>query len=266
MKFTFLCLVPCLFLACAARSKPQTATFDSVRCFKVTQVSPLRNYFGPVVHYDSFYAYIYTYRNQLLYRTSYIYTTTKVEDSVVVDDSILIRYKDLVLTQDQPYGGLYDMESGIYNKKVRADSMLKQLSVIGTGIFNGPMEADTLLMQRNWHPHGDTTLFEEYSAKLKRDTTFKIFSNLKLWYIRPIKGCPFSFNSRLDSIRGQQVCRVSINNRIEFVIEGKPRVSAFTQNYTLQEIPVTNAAELLPIFERQKRGEYSVQVTDALKE
>lgn len=266
MKLTFLCPLACLFMSCAAQIKPQATEPDGIRCFKVTQISPLRDILAPVLRYDSFYAYIYTYRNQLLYRTSYIYTTTKVQDSMLVDDKVMIRYRDLVLTRKQPSAALYDLDAGIANKKVSADSMLKQLSVIGTGIFNGPMNADTLLLYRNWQPDSDTTLIEEYSAKLKRDTTFKVFSTLKLWYTKPLRGSPFSFNPRLDSIRGQQVCKVYINNRIEFVMEGKPRVSSFTQNYTLQEIPVTNAAELLPIFERQKRGEYNTQVNVILKD
>lgn len=258
MKLTLLGLLAYLFMACAAQTKPQTKEPDGIRCFKVTQTFPVRNELGQLMHYDSGYAYIYTYRYQLLYRTSYIYTTYKTQDSAIVPDKISIRYRDVVITGGQPYGALYDTDASIFNKRIRVDSMLKQLSIIGgTGIFNGPMAIDTVLLYRNWQPDKDTTLVEEYSAKLKRDTTFKIFSTLKLWYTKPIKGCPFSFSSRLDSIRGQQVCKVFISNRIEFVMEGKPQVSAFTQNYTLQEIPVTNAAELLPIFERQKRGEYA---------
>jgi hypothetical protein len=266
MKLTLLGLLACFFLACAPKPKLQAKAPDAIRCFKVTQTFPYRDYLGQVVRYDSFYAYIYTYHNQLLYSTSYIHTMHGQQDSLPLDDKVTIRYRDFVFTQQQPYGALYDDDAGIFNKKVPADSMLKQLWVTGTGIFNGPSLVDTVLVSRNWPPHGDTTLVEEYSGKQKRDTTFKIFSTLKLWYGKPIKGCPFSFNRQLDSLRGQQVCRVYINNRIEFVMEGKPQVSAFTQNYTLQEIPVTNAAELLPIFERNKKGEYNAQVADVLKE
>jgi hypothetical protein len=266
MKWTLLGLLACLFAACAAQTKPQAKEPDGIRCFKVTQIFPVRDYLGQLVHYDSFYAYIYTYHNQLLYRTSYIHTTYKTQDSAMVPDKILTRYRDMVITRGQSSAALYDGDVGIINKKVSADSMLKQLWITQLGIFNGPSMLDTVLVSRNWPPQGDTTLVEEYSAKLKRDTTFKVFSTIKLWYTRPLKGCPFSFNRQLDSLRGQQVCKVYINNRIEFVMEGKPQVSAFTQNYTLQEIPVTNAAELLPYFERQKRGEYSAQVADVLKD
>jgi hypothetical protein len=275
MKLTLLGLLACLFLACAPRPKPQATapkpkqatatTQDSIRCFKVIQTFPYRDYLGRLMRYDSFYAYIYTWHNQLLYRTSYIYTITKVEDSILVIDKILTRYKDLVFTRGQPSGALYDLDAGIVNKKVPADSMLKDLWVTRSGIFEGPSIVDTVLVSRKWQPNSDTTLVEEYIGKLKRDTTFKVFSTLKLWYTRPLRGCPISFNPRLDSLRGQQVCRFYANNRIEYVMEGQPIVSAFTQNYTLQEIPVTNAAELLPIFERNKKGEYSAQVADILK-
>jgi hypothetical protein len=230
---------------------------NALRCFKVTQTFPLRNEFGELKGYDTFYAFIYTLNEQLLYRTSYQHTFLKTEDNAFVPDYIVRRYSNFVFTEGQPMGALYDTQKNIINRPVRADSMLRDLWLSRLSILNGPMAIDTFNTARTWLS-GDTTLYEAYTAKLKRDTSFKAEGSMQLWYTRPLAGSPFSFNRTLDSLRGQQVCRVHIKNRLEFVMEGQQRVSEFEQHYQLAEIPVTNAAELLPYFERQRRGQYNV--------
>jgi hypothetical protein len=269
MKMTVIGFGTCFLIACAAGLAPKPfkgkTPKDGIRCFKVTQAFPFRDMDGRVIRYDTFYAYLYTKLDQLLYRTSYIYNRNKYSADMRSSDSVEIRYQNFVFDKQQPYGALYDENKDIANKKVRVDSMLKELWITHLGIFNGPMSFDTTLLYRKHRTGSDTTLEEAYVATLKRDTTFKAQATMWLWYIQPIQGSPFSFSRPLDSMRGRQVCRVYIDNRIDFVKDGKPVVAAFAQHYTLQEIPVTNAAELLPYFERQRRGEYAKQLAEVQK-
>jgi hypothetical protein len=266
MKQTiFLCLGLLLLCACTHTAKLQptaivAADTNTIRCLQVMNLSPEMNYLSQVTGFDTNYAHIYWRGNQLLYvmtHTHYIYPDSRTP---------LVRNKEkyirrLALTQGSPYGAYYDEQNMTYNKKMPADSILKDSWVGGPKIFLHTAAINDTLVTSGQLP-GSDTLRERWHFGVKAEPT--VYGHVQLYFVPKRHGQPYSIDSATERAKGMTLCKL-----VTFIhshTPGKNNVVEITMHNEYKEIPVTNVAELLPYFERQKRGEYSVQAADALKE
>jgi hypothetical protein len=269
MKQTlFFCLGLLLFAACTHKahlqpsiaSKPQADT-HSIRCLQVMHLSPEFNHLNEVTGFDTNYAHIYWRASQIQYVITYpyyIFKNVKAPWERIKEKHI----RRLVFEEGSPDGAYYDERIMIYNQKVKADSILKDSWVGGPKILlftNGTY--DTLQASQQL-PGVVDTLYESWGFGVKGQPT--VYGKVQLYFIPYHNDLPYSIDTAAERAKGMRLCKL-----IAFIhshTPGKNNAVNITLHNELKEVPVTNAAELLPYFERQKRGEYSVQVADVLKE
>jgi hypothetical protein len=269
MKQTFLLYAGLLLLtACTHTAKlqptiaarPQADT-NAIRCLQVMNLSPEMNHLNEVTGFDTNYAHIYWRGSQLQYvmtHTHYVYDRAAKNPWERIKEKHIRR---LVFTQGNPYGAYYDEHNMIYNQKVPADSILKDSWVGGPKlVLHTGGTYDTLVVAGQLP--GSDTLREAWHFGVKGQPT--VYGNVQLYFVPKRPGLPYSIDTAAERAKGMTLCKL-----VTFIhshTPGKHNVLEYTMHNELQEVPVTNAAELLPYFERQKRGEYNVQVADVLKE
>jgi hypothetical protein len=268
MKQTiFICLSLISLAACTHTAKlpPQppapVADTNAIRCLKVMYTVPEMIPVEADTNLDTNYAHIYWRGNQLQYvmtHTQFIYNGDprgKWERT---------KYKDirrLVLTQGEPYGAYYDGRNNIYNKKVAADSILKDNWVGSPKVLLHTAATNDTLVSARQLP-GSDTLYEAWHYGIKAEPT--VYGHVQLYFVPKQAALPYSIDTAAERAKGMTLCKL-----VTFIhshTPGKNNVVEYSLHYEFKEIPVTNAAELLPYFERQKRGVYSAQVSDVLKE
>jgi hypothetical protein len=266
MKQTvFFCLGLLLLAACTQKahlqpsnvSKPQADT-HSIRCLQVMHFSPEFNHLNELTGFDTNYAHIYWRGDQVQYVITYPYYIFKNVNAPwerVKEKHI----RRLVFTAGSPAGAYYDERTMVYNQKVKADSILKNNWIGGPKLVlftNGTY--DTLQLSQQM---GDT-LYESWGFGVKAQPT--VYGKVQLYFIPYRNNLPYSIDTAAERAKGMQLCKL-----ITFIhshTPGKNNAVDYIMHNELKEVPVTNAAELLPYFQRQKRGEYNAQVTDVLKE
>lgn len=85
-----------------------------------------------------------------------------------------------------------------------------------------------------------------------------VYGKVQLYFIPHRNDLPYSVDTATERAKGMRLCKL-----VTFIhshTPGKNNAVDYTLHNEFAEMPVTNAAELLPYFERQKPGEYSVQV------
>jgi hypothetical protein len=230
-----------------------------IRCVKVTNLFPDFDTAGKTISYDTSYAYIYAYGNQMMYLVSYTHFTNYWGGNQRIDSAVRQRfYYRLVFTKGQPYGAYYNDRLAIYNKKVPADSILQDSWVGGPKLLlhNGSTN-DTLVSARPLPGVGDT-LYESWRFAVKTEPT--VYGNVQLYFVPKRNDLPYSIDTALERAKGMTLCKL-----ITFIhshTPGKNNVLEITMHNEMKEAPVTNAVELLPYFQRQKRGEYNRQIQD----
>lgn len=236
-----------------------------IRCAKVTNLFPEFDTAGKTISYDTSYAYVYAYGNQMMYHVSYTHFTNYQRGNQGQDSTVRQRfYYRLVFTQGQPYGAYYNERLAIYNQKVSADSMLKEDWVGGNKIVMDTVKNKVMLRSLAHLPNGDT-LLEVYDTKVRADSN--IYNTLYFYYVPLRPGLPYSIDTVLEKAKGMALCKTNYFTHVGWYDKkGRFRLLEYSTQTETEPMSVTNAAELLPYFERQKRGDYSVQVADALKE
>lgn len=272
MKQTFFFSV-CLMLltACTHTAKinspqqvvglPNTDT-NHIRCVKAMNLSPEFNHLNEVVGFDTNYAYIYWQGNQMQYVMTH---THYIHNSNPIAAWERTKYKDirrLIYTKGNTYGAYYDDRNIIYNQKVNADSLLKDSWLGGPRLvlFKGGLN-DTLQVSKQLPGVGDT-LYESWGFGVKDQPT--VYGKVQLYFVPGRNNLPYSLDTAIERAKGMRLCKL-----VTFIhshTPGKNNAVDYTLHNEFAEIPVANAAELMPYFERQKRGEYSVQLQDVLKE
>lgn len=261
-----LLLAACTHTAKISTSKqeeglPQTDT-HGIRCVKAMNLSPEFNHLNEVIGLDTNYAYIYWRGNQRHYVMTY---TFKKNDGLLQKPTEWIKEKHmrrLVFTEGSPDGAYYDERIMIYNQKVNADLILKDTWLDNSKLLlHTGSTHDTLQVSKQLPGIGDT-LYESWGFGVKDQPT--VYGKVQLYFVPKRNDLPYSLDTAIERTKGMTLCKL-----ITFIhshTPGKNNAVNITLHNELKEIAVTNAAELLPFFERQKRGEYSVQITDALKE
>lgn len=240
---------------------PQSDTND-IRCVKAMNLSPEFNHLNEVVGFDTNYAYIYWRGNQMLYVMTY---TFKKNDRLLQKPTEWIKekyFRRLVFTDGSSDGAYYDERIMIYNQKVNADSILKDSWLGGPRLilFKGGLN-DTLQVSKQLPGVGDT-LYESWGFGVKDQPT--VYGKVQLYFVPGRNNLPYSLDTAIERTKGMRLCKL-----VTFIhshTPGKNNAVNITLHNEFSEIPVTNAAELMPYFERQKKGQYSVQLQDVLKE
>jgi hypothetical protein len=250
--------------ACTTTAKPQQASMagmdTGMRCVKLMNLFPEFDNEGKITQYDTSYAYVYAYGNQVMYHVSYTnfthYQSSKKDQDSTVKQRLYYR---LVFTRGQPYGGYYKDQQLIYNKKVLADSLLKEDWVGGNKVVMDTAKNNISLQSSAYLPNSDT-LLEVYGYKMRADGN--IYGTLHFYYVPLRAGLPYSIDTTLEKAKNMTLCKVVYFTHVGYNVKGKFRVLEYLSQTEMQEIPVINAAELLPYFERNKKGEYSNQIQD----
>jgi len=243
-----------LLLGNVAKAQEDTNT---MRCVKLTIFFPLLTYDGNVADYDTGYAYIYSYGNQLMYymsRTHFELGRTKEE--VPKKKQV---YHRLVFTKGQDYGNYYNDWQVIFNKKVRVDSILKEESVGTSKIDMDTVKAFDTLVYSNRIP-GTDTLLEVHRWKGRADTN--IYGTTSLYFIPFKPDLPHSIDSVLEKERGMTLCKAVIFTHVGYMAKGVFRTLEFYWRNETQEIPITNRDELMEYFMLNRKGQYFVQLSD----
>jgi hypothetical protein len=246
-----------------AASATQADT-NTIRCLQVMNLSPEMTPMVGVTGADTNYAHIYWRGNQLQYvmtHTHYVYNGGPKSPLERTKQKYIRR---LVFTQGSPDGAYYDEQNMIYNKKLSADSILKDSWVGGPKLLLHTSSTYDTLQWAGKLP-GSDTLWEAWRFGVKTEPT--VYGHVQLYFVPKRPGLPYSIDTAAERAKGMTLCKL-----VTFIhsggknLDGKYQVLEVTLHYEYKEIPVTNAAELLPYFERQKRGEYSAQVAEVLKE
>jgi hypothetical protein len=236
-----------------------------IRCAKVTNLFPELDSAGKTIGYDTSYAYVYAYGNQMMYHVSYT-NFAHYRATVTGQDSTVRQrfYYRLVFTKGQPYGAYYNDWRLVYNQKVLADSMLKEDWAGGNRIVMDTVKNRIELRSSAYLPNSDT-LLEVYDTQVRADSN--IYNRLHFYYVPPRQGLPYSIDSALEKAKQMTLCKAHYFTHVGWYDKkGRFRVLEYSMQTETEPMPVAHAAELLPYFERQKRGEYSAQVADVLKE
>ncbi len=276
MKQTFfLCVGLLLMMACTRSAKlsstqqiggmpkqvngaAQTDT-NIIRCLQVMYISPEFNQLNEVIGFDTNYAHIYWRGNQVQYVVTYPFYLRDGLSQKPLERIKEKHIRRLVFTAGSPDGAYYDERIMIHNKKVITDSILKDSWVGGPKLVlftNGTY--DTLQSSQQI---GDT-LHESWGFGVKGQPT--VYGKVQLYFIPFGNDLPYSIDTAAERAKGMRLCKL-----VTFIhshTPGKNNAVNYTMQNELKEVPVTNAAELLPYFQRQKRGEYSAQVADVLEE
>jgi hypothetical protein len=236
-----------------------------IRCAKITNFFPELDTAGKTISYDTSYAYVYAYGNQMMYHVSYTHFTNYRRDKQRQDSTVRQRfYYRLVFTKGQPLGAYYNDRLAIYNQKVTADSMLKEDWVGGNRIVMDTVKNKIVLQSSAYLPNSDT-LLEVYDTKVRADSN--IYSTLYFYYVPLRPGLPYSIDTALEKAKKMTLCKANYFTHVGWYDKkGKFRVLEYRMQTETEPMPVANRAELLPYFERQKRGEYNAQAADVLKE
>jgi hypothetical protein len=270
MKVSILLLLTtATLLACGQTAKimtsPQGDT-SAIRCLKLRHINPdlVTHERKAVAEIDTNHAHIYQYGNQLQYVMTYIVTNYGMGPNKTPQQTKQTHIRRLVLTRGEAYGAYYDERIGIYNQKVLADSLLKGYWVGGNKTIMHDSFTVNKLVSSGRLP-GSDTLHEVWRYDVKKYPGV-VYGTVNYYFVPLRPGLPYSLDTAAERAKGMTLAKlVNFFHTESKNIDGTYGPLEITLHYEMQEIPVTNAAELLPYFERQRRGEYAKQLAEVLK-
>lgn len=238
------------------RTKGAVAQTDTtvIRCVKATSiVTDITSMVLPQ-ELDTNYVYIYWRGNQRQYVMTHTHFLHGLDSS---NPYYRLKQKDirrLVRTLGDPYGAYYDARNDMDNRRVLADSILKENLVHGHKLtMHDTATINTLVSTQRL---GDT-LREEWRFVVKQYPT--VHGEVSFYFIPRQYGLPYAIDTATERKKGMTLCKlINVIHTGGKNLQGKYQPLDMTIHYEFTEIPVTNTAELLPYFERQRRGEYIV--------
>jgi hypothetical protein len=251
-------------MACGQSAKLQVTVPASqtdtnvIRCIRLMNLSPEFDRQGRMTGFDTNHVYIYWRGNQVQYHISY--TMYEEHPGQIPDPADwpsptkTKQWRKLVATNGERYGAYYDERLGVYNQRMPVDSILKEEQLSGSTMFmHDSTSYNTLLLAEKLS--GDT-MREIWRYVIKKDTS--VYGEIQLYWVPQLLGLPYGIDTAAQHKKGMTLCKLITFFHATFRRNGEVRPYEFTLQKELAEIPVTNAAELLPYFERQRRGQYNV--------
>jgi hypothetical protein len=262
LKFiSCICLI--LLIACCAlhrqESKVETKqSISSINCVKIQQLFPVNKMEGNrsvFMHHDTGYAYVYTYKNQMIIKSSYHFDSAFNEKLEPAHREL--KYIALVFTKGSKYGSYTDEFREVYDDKINIDSVRADEWVSMLPLNYKIFSDDKVVKFYSANIiDGSDTLKEVYTYKDLSDTTVK--GLFELYYINKTPGIAYSLSPELDSIKQRQLCKVFVT--VAANAYGKNKVvqaDGFTTMHEMRVIPVADkdTAAIMAIFRRDKWGQ-----------
>lgn len=218
----------------------------SIRCIKISNPFPLIGLSGEVIKYDSSDMKIYYYQDQIMTQefTHYGVTNGKEERKVYYN------HNSFVFTKGKKYGLFNDTTLRTIDKVVSVDSMLLKEKLYFINYEEMFEKMITGLIESSKTQDG---IEELYWFKDKNDTTST--GTLRVCYSKSkLKGIDFSISKKLEEQKkGMKIIKAATIYNGRFVKEYNANIGTIENVYTVEEIPVNNASEIIQLFEKERK-------------
>jgi hypothetical protein len=245
-----------MMACCAVRQPVNKQPASSIHCVQIRQLFPVNKLEGKrsiFMHHDTGYAYIYTYKNQMIIQSTYHFDSAF--DEKMEPAYRALKYTTLVFTKGAKYASFTDEFHQLYDVQVNADSAREEAWPV-TLLINYKIFVDTnfVMFRSSGIIEGSDTLKEIYTVKHTSDTT--ITGVIELYYTAKVPGIAYSLSPELDSIKQRQLCKVFtiVNPHPHYDKERDINADGFTAMHEMKVIPVADkdTAAIMAIFRRDK--------------
>jgi hypothetical protein len=235
-----------LLISCSSVVKKEDKPTDPIKAVRISQNFPLIDEKGKLLGYDTSVVNIYYYKNQVLCKDFYFWNSTTVEyeyDTITYRKGISESF--FVYTSGNKYGLFFDKRSIVSDKKVLADSMLKEQWYNRIGLSS--ISLQKLAEEYN---ADSGTLHRNYTFKGKNDTLLK--GTLSLWYTNKLNWAKYRLLKEVDTVSKMKLYRCKILNESRYFKDKNLKLDQIEQVYDFKEITVSNPEEIMYYFNRER--------------